>query len=338
MSLRLIVVFFCSWHASAAQNGTSVAELLSTVRAALSNHDKDGDLAKALHRLKPSERIEYRILDALETEGVGPKAYAELDRLRAASVDLPGPAVNPSFPQEPMPSVEDQRRIVHDTQETALNYSRSLPDFFCTQIIRRYDDSRGSLDLRDTLQVKLTYFEGKENYRVININGRPTSKGMDEVGGAISQGEFASILNSIFTGQSKAVLQWDHWTTVRSRTAHVYAFRIKVENSSAMLQYRYNGRSGPNGVRTGQHGYVYIDRETNEVLRIVSEADSIPPGFPVQRSSTTLDYEYVDVGGRKFLLPLRAEVRLGSRMLQTRNIVEFHEYRKFTGESTITFQ
>jgi hypothetical protein len=338
MSLRLAVAFLCGSCLFAAQTSATVAELLSTLRAALAKHDNDADLAKALHKLKPSERIDYRILDALETEGVGPKAYAELERLRAASLDLPGPAVNPVFDQDSMPSVEDQRRIVHDTQTIALNYAKSLPDFFCTEVIRRSDDARGMLELRDTLEVKLTYFEGKENYRVISINGRPTSKSMDEVGGAISQGEFASMLNSIFTGQSKAVLQWNHWTTVRGRVAHVYTFRIDVSNSSSVLQFRYNGRSRSNGVTVGQRGYVYIDRETNEVLRIVSEAAQIPRSFPVQQSSTVLDYDYVDVGGRKFLLPLRADVRLGARNLRTRNQVEFHGYRKFSGESTITFQ
>jgi hypothetical protein len=338
MSLRLAVAFLCVPCAFAADNETTVGNLISTVRSSLAKHGNDGELAKILHKLKPAERIDYRILDALETEGVGPKAFAELERLRAASISLPAPAVSPVFEQDPMPDVAEQRVIVRQTQTIAVNYSRSLPDFFCTEVIRRFDDARGGLELRDTLEVKLTYFEGKENYRVISVNGRATSKGMDEVGGAISQGEFASMLNSIFTGQSKAVLQWNHWTTVRGRVAHVYTFRIRVENSGAMLQFRYNGRTPSNGVKTGQHGYVYIDRETNEVLRIVAEADTIPPNFPVQQSSTILDYDYVDVGGKKFLLPLRADVRLGARQLHTRNMVEFHGYRKFSGESTITFQ
>jgi hypothetical protein len=338
MSSRLAVGILCISCGFAAENLTTVDDLVSTVRASLVKHGNDGDLARILHKLKPSQRIDYRILDALETEGVGPKSYAELERLRAASIDLHAPSADPIFDQDPMPGVEDQRRIVHETQTIAVNYSHSLPDFFCNEIIRRFDDSRGGLDLRDTLEVKLTYFEGKENYRIVSVNGRATSKGMDEVGGAISQGEFASMLNSIFTGQSKAVLQWNHWTTVRGRIAHVYTFRIKVENSGAVLQFRYNNRIPSASVKTGQHGYVYIDRDTNEVLRIVSEADSIPPSFPVQQSSTVLDYDYVDVGGKRFLLPLRADVRIGARQIHTRNIVEFHSYRKFSGESTITFQ
>jgi hypothetical protein len=333
-----MAVLACGFFAFGATNDTTVVEIVKLVRASVENRNSDADLAKALHKIRPAERLDLRVLDALETEGVGPKAYAELERLLDISRELPAPSVRLVFPQEPVPTSEEQRKVVRDAQTIAVNYSKSLPDFFCTEVVRRYDDMRGSMELRDTLEVKLTYFEGKEDYRVLTVNGRATIRALEDVGGSVSKGEFASMLNSIFTGQSKAVLQWDHWTTVRNRPAHVYAFRISAQNSSYRIQFRYSGRFGPQEAVVGQHGFVYIDRETNEVLRIASDADTIPPKFPVQASSTVLDYDFVDVGGRRYLLPLRADVRMSANRLHTRNLVEFHGYRKFTGESTITFQ
>jgi len=50
-----------------------------------------------------------------------------------------------------------------------------------------------------------------------------------------------------------------------------------------------------------------------------------------------LDYEFMNVGARQFLLPLRADVRMGTAGLLTRNEMEFHSYRKFSSEATITF-
>src|SRR6476659_3845845 len=144
MLRRLTLVFTAGLWAFAAQNDTSVVELVKLVHAAIDNHDKDADLAEALHKIKLADRLDYRVLDALETEGAGPKALAELERLRDASRNLRAPTVYLNFPQEPTPSVEDQRRIVHETQEIAVNYSRSLPDFFCTEVVQRLDDSRGS--------------------------------------------------------------------------------------------------------------------------------------------------------------------------------------------------
>ena len=74
------------------------------------------------------------------------------------------------------------------------------------------------------------------------------------------------------------------------------------------------------------------------IVRIVSEADTIPEKFPVRNSATSLDYGFADVGGRRYLLPLRAEVRMGTSSMQTRNEVEFHSYKKFGAESSITFE
>jgi len=338
MLARAAVILASISYAFAAENLTTVAEIVRVVRAGVANHDIDTAIAKPLHKLKPLERLDYPVLDGLESEGAGPKTMAELDRLREISIDLPPPSVVPSFAQDPAPSIPDQRRIVRETQRTALNYSRSLPDFFCVESIRRSDDVRGSMQLIDTLEVRLTYFDGQEAYRGVTVNGRPTVRPLEEIGGTVSKGEFASILNSIFTGDARAVLEWDHWTKVRARAAHVYTFRIEAKNSSYRLQFSANPRFMPQTTVVGQHGYLYIDRETSQVVRIIAEADTIPRDFPVRKSSTVLDYDFTDVGGRRFLLPLRADVRMATDRIHTRNLVEFHNYRKFTGESTITFQ
>lgn len=337
MSPRPALVLLCGVCAFAAAEVASVGEIVAAVRAAIEKGDADGTLAKALHKWKPSERVDDHLIEELESEGAGPKAVAELERLRDLSRGLPPAAVAPDFRHEGAPPVAEQRSIVSAAQKIALNYGRSLPDFICTEIIRRYDNVRGLMQPRDFIEVKLTYFDQHENYRVLAINGKLANRPLEDIGGAVSEGEFGSILASIFAGESKTVLQWDHWTTIRKRAAHVYTFRIPAETSTYRLQYREDARSGTRSVTAGQHGLVYIDRETHEVLRIYEEAD-VPADFPVRESSTLLDYDFTTVGGRRFLLPLRADVRMATNHVRTRNFVEFQGYRKFTGESTITFQ
>ena len=87
----------------------------------------------------------------------------------------------------------------------------------------------------------------------------------------------------------------------------------------------------------GRRGFVYADDETGMVMRITGEAESIPLGFPVLAQSSMLDYDYANVGDNRFLLPLRVENRMKTSQVNFKNIVEFHDYRKFTGESTISF-
>ncbi len=337
MSPRAAIALLCALLASAAQPLATVAEIVALVRDSIAKNESDASLAKALHKLKPGERLDLHTIEELASRGGGPKTAAELDRLREASERLDPPAVLPAFPHDPAPTVEEQRRLVHDAQDVAIHYALSLPDYICSEVVRRYDNIRGGMDLRDTLEIKLSYFDQREDYRLLTVNGRPTVRGYENVGGAISQGEFGSMLYAIFGGETKATFEWNHWTTLRKRPAHVFSFRIRTENSQYALRYGSGSTLGSRSAIVGQHGFVYIDKETRQVLRIAADAD-VPRGFPVQQASTLLDYDFTTIGGRQFLLPLHAEVRMTAGQLHTRNLVEFHGYRKFTGESTITFQ
>jgi hypothetical protein len=247
---------------------------------------------------------------------------------------LPKAATAPIFEPRPSPTLEEQKRIIEAARESALDYTRSLPDFICTEVLRRYDDSRNKPI--DTLTLQLSYTGQRENYKLLTINGRPTFRSFDSVGGVITQGEFGSLLNEVFAHRSEAEFAWDHGTTLRKRRAQVYTFRV----TAARSHYRMSavGRGEQYTSAVGQHGLVYVDNATNRTVRIIAEADSIPADFPVHSATTTLDYDFVDIAGRQFLLPLRAEARMSTVDRQTRNEVEFHSYRKFGADTSITYE
>ena len=50
-----------------------------------------------------------------------------------------------------------------------------------------------------------------------------------------------------------------------------------------------------------------------------------------------MDYEFANVGGASYLLPFRADVRMVTADMQTRNEVEFRDYRKYAASSNVTF-
>jgi hypothetical protein len=101
----------------------------------------------------------------------------------------------------------------------------------------------------------------------------------------------------------------------------------------------------------GFHGMLEIARDSHMVWRLTTEADGIPAAFSIQGSTTSVDYAYADVGGKKFLLPWGAETNMlyqPSRALETRtlrdvrpklmrNLLEFRGYRKFAVDSEIDF-
>ncbi len=153
--------------------------------------------------------------------------------------------------------------------------------------------------------------------------------------GAWSQGEFGSMMLEVFDPTSHAQFRWDHWTHLRQRAAQVYSYRIREGSSHYKLAY---GTGGPRSeVIVGLEGFVYLDGETKDIVRLTNSAVDIPPDFPVRQAITVLDYAPQDVGGKRYVLPLHAEVRMGTGYIHTKNEVTFSGFRKFQGESTISF-
>jgi hypothetical protein len=70
---------------------------------------------------------------------------------------------------------------------------------------------------------------------------------------------------------------------------------------------------------------------------VTLDAQDIPSFFPIQMARTQLDYDYTDIGGSTYLLPLRAEVKMREGKLLVRNDIEFRNYRKFGADTSITF-
>ena len=246
-------------------------------------------------------------------------------------------AVRAAAGAEQKPSAEEQARLLEQVREAALNYTRSLPDFICTQVVKRYVDvtGRDRWALIDTLTVKLSYFGQKEDYKLLSIDDKPTNLEYMKTGGAASKGEFGTVLYMVFDPKSATGFQWNNWTTIRKRRAAVYAYRVERAHSQYVVSVQ-EGRGGSRQTLVGFHGEIFADRETNMVLHMTTVAE-VPAGFPMRQAVTNLDYDFTEVGGREYLLPLKAEVEMWSTKLHTRNSVGFHSYQKFQSETTISF-
>jgi hypothetical protein len=316
---------------------STVIGLIETVRLGLAEKQTDKLVAKSLSKLKMTERLDPVVIEQLESEGAGPETMRELDRLLEDSSRKPKMAEPLPFPVPAQPALEEMQAVIKATAAYAIGYARSLPDFLCTQTVKRYQDVgvHGFWLLKDTLTLHLGYSDQKEEYKLVAMNNRPTSSSYESVGGAISEGEFGSMMFVVFDARSHAHIFWDHWTRVRGHPAQVYSYTIKMQDSSYKLTY--GGRRGNVSTMAGAAGQVYIDPETHSVLRLTRTATEMSSTFPITLASTVLDYDYGEVGGRRFFLPTHATIRMDTREVRTRNDVEFSAYRKFAGESTISF-
>lgn len=331
----MAVLIVCAWLP--AQQTLTVDQLLSFVRSAIKLKQPDKEVAAYLSKLKLSEKLDERTIEDLQGEGAGPKTAAALSQLAAASASLAKPqpkAPKPPPPPIPPPSPEEQQEIIAEAREYAMNYSKKLPDFICTEVTRKYVDPSGLefWQTQDTITARLTYFEQKENYKVTLVNDRYVDLPYDAVGGASSTGDFGSLLRSTLSPKTDALMEFDHWATLRGKRTYVFSYRISSANSDYIIDWQRQQH-----IIVGYRGLIYVDKDTHSVLRITSEAVDIPPTFPVQQASTKLDYDYVKIGDRESLLPLRVEVRMRHDKYLNKNVKEFRLYRKFSADATVTF-
>ena len=242
---------------------------------------------------------------------------------------------------EPAPSSEEQSTIIGGIREKAMNYVESLPDYMCSQLTRRYVDPTGHDDWRpkDVILARLTYFEKHEDYKLISINDTAVNgRAYNSLGGAISRGEFGSMLRGVFDPHTNTAFRWETWTTHRGHLSYVFSYKVPLDHSQYTIQYQATRNDRGTTIRAGYHGSIIADKATNRVLRITLEADGLPKNFPVRHASQVLDYDFVKIGDAEYLLPLTSEFRSFARHRSSRNLVEFRNYRKFSADAKISFE
>jgi hypothetical protein len=227
--------------------------------------------------------------------------------------------------------------LIEKARIGAMNYSKSLPDFLCTQMVRRYQDPHGDNRWRrlDVLTVKLSYSERQEDYKLIAIDGKQTKLDYMETGGPTSKGEFGSLLIYLFHPKMEAEFHWKGWTTIRKQRFAVYSY--KVDQAHTQFHVAFGERPGnSNDILAPYYGEVTVDPDSGAVLRVTQHA-VLPVGFPIRASVATVEYDYQEIGGQKYLLPQHAQIEMAAQRYKTRNDVDFKDYRKFQSETVISF-
>jgi hypothetical protein len=228
---------------------------------------------------------------------------------------------------QPDPNAEEQKKIFADVTANALQYSKNMPDFMCRQVTRRNVDQTGTgqrWKQLDTVNEELTISGGKENYRVIAVNGKAADNlTHDRLGNLTSASDFANILQYIFDPKSKTEFNWTQWDSLRGHRVHVIGFKVTQENSQYVV-----AKSKGHQVTASIFGLIYADAETGSVLRITFVAGDIPAKFPVQGVTLDLNYEFTKVGDQISLLPMKGDIHSKEGKTMIWNEVEFRDFRK----------
>lgn len=235
----------------------------------------------------------------------------------------------------PDPDATEQKQVIADASEYALNQEQNLPNFICTQTTQRFVDFNGKSGFRsvDLIVEQLTYFEHHEQYKVFMVNGQASNLSHRDLGGATSEGEFGSVMKGLFWPQANTQFTWERFYTLRGRRMHVYSYSVPVSGSD----YHIVVPGKKLDLVTSYHGLIFIDDQKHFVHRITLHADGIPAGFPVQEVGLVLDYDYTRIGDTAYLLPLEFELRSREGAELIKNDVSYDSYRKFNADANITF-
>jgi len=247
--------------------------------------------------------------------------------------------VNPTA--SALPPESEGNELLERTRNATLAAADAMPDFMVKQLIKRSEafGNTSNWIAVDNLTIAVVYRSTVgEEYKVLTVNGLPlgqeareTKEYGDYVGGATSTGEYVSGLASIFKPQARADFRMVDTDLLRNRRTLVFEFEVKKPLSDLTLKADRNSVAN-----VGSRGRVWIDRETNRVLRFEQIATEIPSDFPITAASSLINYDWVTINEKSYLLPSQADIFITSfhrsQTVQTRNDIRFRGYQKFGAE------
>ena len=221
--------------------------------------------------------------------------------------------------------------LIERGRVAAFQFSQKLPNFICQEFMSRFKQQGQNKTPLDLVTAELIYEDGQESYRNVKIDGHPTDKPMEEIGGSWSTGEFGTMLVELFHPATHAQFRSGGASTISGVSAQVYDFQVQAENSRWMLH------AGSQNLEAAYQGSVWLDPNSARVLRIEMQARNLPPDFPMATVETAVDYSNVTIGEKSFLLPVHAE-SLGCQRDSSycsHNIIDFRSYHEFKSDIKI---
>ena len=311
------------------------------------------EIVSLLYQLPRSPEMRDELIEQIRKRGIG---FPLTDGMRSLVATKSGNdallrrtleeaerrRVNPTA--STLPSETEGTQLLERTRNVTLAAANAMPDFIVKQIIKRsvaYGNT-GNWKLQDNLSIAVGYrANAGEEYKVLTVNGMPIGDDAKATGdyskyvpkGASSSGvEYISAVADVFKPESKTEFRMVDTDVIQGRRTVVYEYTVKKEFSQLTLSLADTGARAV----VGSRGRLWIDRELDRVLRFEQIATEIPPDFPITAASSLIDYDWVTINERKYLLPTHSEILLTTTqpkfVLQSRNDVRFRGYQKFGAE------
>ncbi len=255
--------------------------------------------------------------------------------------------------------ISDWPGFLSKVRNKALEYTNKLPNFVCTETVRRYAKTSSDNNVvLDEIVGEVTFFEKKERYKVLRVGNKSQSEDRAQSNpGITSVGEFGGSLNSLFDPLVNAEFKFAGTSFIRGRRTVCIKYEVPLKTSRNVVSI------GTESVTVAYRGRCCVDPDSCQVVELLDVAVGIPRTFPITESESMTQYDIVDIAGRKFWLPVSATVRMvaendGRRKaydlyrslvgpasppnfyppkVEARNVIVYSGYHKFDSEVKISF-
>ena len=165
---------------------------------------------------------------------------------------------------------------------------------------------------------------------------------MENLSGTTSTGEFGTARRSLFDPAANASFRLEGRAQLNGHETVRIGYQVPQTPGGRTITHTISKNNNINKrtIVAAYRGRCWIDPTSFQLVRLEYKALDIPKEFPIIQSEGATDYDLAEIEGKKYWLPIRAEVLLivdivDQGVTQTRNVIEFKHYRKFEAEVRI---
>jgi len=225
-------------------------------------------------------------------------------------------------------------QLLLKAREASSRMFNEVENVICREDVARFKAGRSGHQRQvDVIQTQVTVENGTERYSSVLQNKRKRGQ-MSEVGGAWSEGEYATFLH-----EARRVLASDHFIRsaylARLNGAPAVIFPFEMNETESAWDFQV----GSHHYALPFHGELWVSSETGELLRIKRLATQLDPATGVAEVEWTVDFSPVSMNGRTLSLPSKALYSVTYLNDQGRewNAISFSAYQRFTADAVIQY-
>ncbi len=308
--LAMLLVAVCP-SAFAATKKMNVEQLEKLIAA---NKDKsDKNLAEKLYDIELTEQISETRLAGDRALLPGPLSREALTAIADIAIFLRLPAAD--LPDDAAPDTAAAKAIFRSGQNYATKLAPKLPNFFATRTITRYMDvpMEQPRKQNEKMIYEALHVAGNSTVTVLYRNGHEvidagsaSKDGNDKNTRNLStDSEFGPMLLTVMADSAHGTVTWSHWEKRQGATIAVFDYTVPQMASHYTVDEPWLDKDVI--VTPAYHGEIAINPTDGTVLRLSMIAEMGPKEL-VTKANLLVDYGEVEIGGKKFILPVKSVV------------------------------